>query len=395
MRFETARMIKTIDDLRAAAPGTPSDECRLMDVLSRGFASLNFSCERREISGSLFPALVAPWFGWLGVCLCITLGAVFTFQGSGPPARLIPWLLGPLLYTLTARYGFRFGWRLPPWGKASLLIARPEEQTGTAVAVRVVLQTPVGPITPPSPWNPWWMSTTLIAVIVVLPWLFAERGFDSIPGWLRLAAIAALAWLWFACTAQAVAGFRTGKSAPRVSNADLTGPACLLELARVWPVARTKQVELVLLATGGQRLDFAGARAVANTLESEWPHRPTLLILFFGPGIGEMQVIASRKHYRLGEQAASGLWIPHQTTKKPEALLALWPLERRMPDHIAIVGSDCLRDTGAEVHADSLRRAGELALEIALRWAKTQETKEPQNANDRATTRNSERHQER
>jgi hypothetical protein len=380
MRFETPRVLKTIEELEASADGGPGVESRLADVLAEGFRSIGWYCERNEVAGSEFPELVAPWLGWIGVSILMTMGCVLALSGRGTVISRLPWVLAILWYAFTARFGFRFGWKIPPWGKAFVLVARRSGEAPASDALRVVIQTPLGPMLPARPRDRWWRSSRLIGLLLVAPWLFAIRGIETMPVWLRFTAQLALAWLWVACIAQAAFAFRAGRTRPQLSRSDLAGPACLLELARVWPASRANQFELVLVAAGGQRLDFAGARAVAEMLQSQWPPKPTLLILLFGPGIGEKQLIISRNHHALGEQAAAGLWIPHETIKKAKALSSPWPLARRLDDHLAIVGSDCLTDPAAEISPDSLRRAAELAMEIALRWAKTSKTPPPPKA---------------
>ena len=110
-------------------------------------------------------------------------------------------------------------------------------------------------------------------------------------------------------------------------------------------------------------------------LRSEWPAKPTLLLLLFGPGIGQEIEIVSRRHDRLGHEAAESLWIPHRTTKRAEALIEFWPLERQFPDHLAIVGDLNGAERIRSVDADSLNRVCQLVVELALRWARSEDRK--------------------
>jgi hypothetical protein len=375
MRFETARVLQTVEDLEAAARLGPAVEDQLADALACGFERIGWHCERQDVSGSRFPELVAPWVGWVGLCGWMTLGATLTYLQYDTTLRLLPYVLALLWLPLTARYGFRFGWGLPPWGEARLLVAGRASAHAPAGVARLLIQTPLGPMAPPRARDRWWRSTDLFGLVLAGSCLVSFLDFDAIPASLRSLVLPALAWLWVAGVARAVEGVWTGRAGPKVSLADLTGPACLLELARVWPAHRAEHVELVMVAAGGQRLDFAGAREVAHKLNSEWPVKPTLLILLLGPGIGEELFVVSRDHHRLGEQAAAGLWIPHRTIKSAEALVQFWPLQRKVKDHLAITGDEWITAAEPRIDESLLRRSGELAMEIGLRWAKETQQK--------------------
>jgi hypothetical protein len=188
--------------------------------------------------------------------------------------------------------------------------------------------------------------------------------------------ITALSWLWIAAVSRARAEFRLVRLKERAQDVPVeerTGLACLLELARIWPASRGKRIELILVATGGQTLDFAGAREAARKLRSDWLPKPTLLLLLFGPGIGQELEIVSRRHDQPGHEAAESLWIPHRTNKRAEALVDLWPLERQFPDHLAILGELSEPDRMPALDTESLNRVCQLVVELALRWAKSED----------------------
>ena len=106
--------------------------------------------------------------GWIGLAFWLSLGLVGALRGYGMTARGLVWLTGLVWFSLTNRYGFRFGWGLPPWRSADLLIARrgPED----SAKVRVVVQTPLGQLVPPRAAARWWNSRTLFDLILGLPW---------------------------------------------------------------------------------------------------------------------------------------------------------------------------------------------------------------------------------
>jgi hypothetical protein len=372
MKFETARVRETIQTLEDARFAGPKGETPLANWVSNRFQQMGWQVEWREVVGSRFPQIAVPWLGWMGLGVWMTLGTVLTFQGSGTTPRLLPLLVGVLWFVITAQYGFRFGWGWPPRRSTPLLIARRE--AAAAAPVRVVVQTPLGPVTPVQARTPWWVSTPLVAFLVLGLWLSAQQGVDKTGSWSRWGAGLALGWLWLAVVARAWREIRSARPAGFLGPEDRTGLSTLLELARTWPPARSQRIEIVWVAAGGQTLDFAGARAVVRMLRTEGPMKPTLLILFFAPGIGLELRVVTRRHHKLAHDAATGLWIPHRSVTTPEALLPFWPLERRFPDHLALVGAEWAEHPQPEVDPEALQRTAQLATEITLRWAK-QETR--------------------
>ena len=147
----------------------------------------------------------------------------------------------------------------------------------------------------------------------------------------------------------------------------------MLELARSWPRPRSGQLEPVFIVAGGQQLDYAGSREVVRMLDSEWPRKPSLLLLLCAPA-PEAAVHSSSSVLRiaalrwsgsnLARAAAESLWIPNRSDDWA-SLAALWPFDVfREAEPIALIGSD-LPDVAVEqMSPESLQRAAQLATEI-------------------------------
>jgi hypothetical protein len=149
-----------------------------------------------------------------------------------------------------------------------------------------------------------------------------------------------------------------------------TGLALLLEMARAWPKAASERVEARFAATGGDALDFAGLRGLVRAIRSEWEPKPTLVVGILAPGVSPKLTLASPGLLALAEQAAGDLWIPHGVMEANRVDL-VWPFGREGTAFVALVGEPGPTGT-VEVASGSLTHAGQLAAEIALRWARQQ-----------------------
>jgi hypothetical protein len=176
--------------------------------------------------------------------------------------------------------------------------------------------------------------------------------------------------------------YRQARLPAEVRAVDRRGLALLLGLARSWPRTRTRQIEPIFIAAGGQLIDYAGSREVVRMLESEWPRKPTLLILFFAPGAGEAVRIAENAPQtaelrRLAKDSAASLWIP-VWGDDAWALFPFWPFwKHRASEPIALIGSDPAAFFDSSLSREALQRTAQLAMEITLRWAKIKTTQSP------------------
>jgi hypothetical protein len=86
-------------------------------------------------------------------------------------------------------------------------------------------------------------------------------------------------------------------------------------------------------------------------------------------------MIASRYRRELSETAAKSLWIPHRLARRSWRHAGLWPSDRSHRDFVALIGAEYLSRSPKNDVIDpaALERVAQLATEIALRWAKTQQ----------------------
>jgi hypothetical protein len=163
---------------------------------------------------------------------------------------------------------------------------------------------------------------------------------------------------------------RTWQASPYQPDARARVP----EPARTRPASRAQKIELVLAATGGQTLDFAGMRSVLHMALPERGLVPTLYLLLFAPGFGPEIAIFSRDCRKLAESAAKNLWVPHRLLSRSIRKFGLWPEVPPDLDLVALVGAGALDRAAAREPIDSanLQNVAQLATEIALRWSKEQ-----------------------
>jgi hypothetical protein len=270
-----------------------------------------------------------------------------------------------------------------PMASAPLLIA--QAPTDPRPAIRVVFQAVLG-----GARSDFFHSFRINRIYVIYVHIIFT--FLAFCGWLEksrgrpdravvILAIASffLVFLWLMGLCVLFWEYRQSRLAKQTGEVERWGLTALLELARGWPRNRSQRIDAVFVAAGGQRLDFAGSRAVLRMLESEWPSKPSLLVLLFAPGAGERLRppknplrVAGMYHSgkELAKEAAESLWIPVQSNDNL-SLGLYWPFERaKVTEAIALIGSDPRAHFDALVSPEALQRATQLATEIALRWAK-------------------------
>jgi hypothetical protein len=181
-----------------------------------------------------------------------------------------------------------------------------------------------------------------------------------------------------AAAAQTIKELRLRDRRRALDPSERTGLAVLLEVARTWPASRAQTIELVLAATGGQMLDFVGARAVFSIPSPAPPEVPTIYVLLLAPAVGKEIIISSQTCLELAESAAKGLWVPYRLTSRSLRSFGLWPEEPPGREVVALVGSGLFsRDpTRAAIDSASLQNVAQLATEIALRWSKQRREKD-------------------
>lgn len=147
-----------------------------------------------------------------------------------------------------------------------------------------------------------------------------------------------------------------------------TGLAVLLELARSWSAAAPARIEAHFLAVGApiRPWDQAGW---ADRLRS-WPRKPTLVVNLDAPGLGPALLLDGQgEALRLALAAARDLWLPHRA-----ADLRAVPLDHRACAAAGLPAIGIVGDLDATaIDRPLLAAAGQLAVELALRWSRRAE----------------------
>jgi hypothetical protein len=160
----------------------------------------------------------------------------------------------------------------------------------------------------------------------------------------------------------------------RLGIRDLAGIAFLMELARSWPKSRLLRIETVLMVAAGPSPGVPGTQEVLRRVHTEWPLKPTLLIVVYGPGLGRELVVDACPLRRLVFEAAQGLWVPIRLLNRNpfSAHRMRWPFRNPFPDQVTLTGADSFGSSAPDLDLPAVGRAEQLASEIALRWATVQ-----------------------
>jgi hypothetical protein len=379
MKFDAARVTGMIEKLAAPPYQGQNGEATVADFVAEQFTEIGLAVERREVVGSRFPQRVAPWVGWLAYGALITASYLMLF--SNHPlfmgVAIFLRLVGRLWLGAVLDNWIRIGRQKSPLETAPLVIASMPSES--CPQIRVVFQAVLGGLQTDFfqslRLDRRWIALTLHFCFLVAA--VGQVGFR--PEGIQLAPVdsALFAMIWIEIVCVLVWEYRGSRSA-KASQTDRQGLSVLLELARCWPHTRSKQVEAVFVAAGGQRLDYAGSREVVRLLKSEWSSKPTFLVLFFAPGAGGeiLAVEGPRSHSgskKLIDDAAQSLWIPIRPPD-PWAIAPFWPIASAwIGGSIAIIGSNLNASADAPVEPQVLHRAIQLSSEVVLRWAKNQQ----------------------
>jgi hypothetical protein len=363
--------------------GGPDGESHLAGFMAQRFAEMGWKVERREVMGSGFPRWAVSWAGWLclGIATTGAMSIVWTF-GNRWPTHVFCWpllVLGAAWLYLALHHGFRFGWGLPPRCPAPIVMAHRGEERRPVC--RVVFQTPLGRLSANSYQLSWWLSSSIGALLFILlvgdAW-FAVVDKHEVPGSfvkLRMLGTGLIGLFWIYLVGRCISEIQSSRSRRLLEPADRIGVAILLEMARTWTVRQVPHVATCFAATGGQALDFAGARTLFRSIGAEPDGVPTLFVLCLAPGIGQEIIIASRNLGRLAQSAANSLWVPHTLASRSYRRIDLWPSDRSLQNVVALIGAGYLdwyrqKDT---IDPAALQFTAQLAAEVGLRWAKQQQ----------------------
>jgi len=401
MKFDAARALRTVEELGDPSFAGADWEARVADFVAQKFSEMGMQVEQREVEGSPIPQKLAPWLGWLGYGALITAGYVLLLRPN-PRLPLVEacalalaqgWINALLLNRI------RWGRRIAPIEKTSVLIARPAGESTSQV--RVVFQAVLGGLKtdffPSLGLNREWLVMTLhwcfwLSAVIAAAARLGNKPVATVV--LVSLASGSFALIWLAILSMLSWEARLSRSADGSQHAEGQGLALLLEMARSWPRNRSRPIEPVFVAAGGQRLDYAGSREVIRLLESVWPAKPSVLFLFFAPGaraehrllgirLFSGQVAARRPRQNVSSprlpldelirDVAKSLWIPIKGND-PWSYLQLWPFERKFKaaDVVLLKGSNSQSSGDDTVDPKDLEHAAQLVTEIALRWAKEQ-----------------------
>jgi hypothetical protein len=382
MKFDAARATEAFATLGGREFVGAAGEERVADFVAAQLEQNGWMVERAMVEGSRFPLRTAPWLGWLGYGALIAAAYLLLLNRNNRSGFLAVFILVTAHLWLTAvlRNHIRWGRRMPPLERAPLVLA--QAPGSSAAPARVVFQAALGGLKPDHLHS---LRLTRSRVMILNAGFLLTTGVTVVTRLLGRP-VAPVVWLWLGSAflvliALAILGIlyceiRATRSVDGSIGADRRGLALLLELARGWPRSGSRPIEAIFVAAGGQRLDYAGAREVVRRFDSEWPRKPSLLLLFFAPGTGGGHRVvpiawSSSGTRELAKKAASSLWIPiHNHDLWAHSLY--WPLASKIEamDVIALLGAHDGLDTDLSFSPQVLDHAAQLSTEIALRWAK-------------------------
>ena len=388
MKFDASRAASFFRELGDPLYSGHDGEARVADLVAGHLAAAGFDVERREVTGSRFPQGVAPWVGWLGYGALMTAVYGLILVGNiflGVAALILTFFIGRLINGVVGDR-IRIGRTRPPMQKAPLVLAA--TAGGTPAPTRVVFLALLGQWKLNLDHRYPWLARVVLGMRVmttILTWativcelgLFFDPdhvGFLATFGLLtRFLFPALLAVAWMVIVIELSWEWRTSRSANDSNRPDRHGLAVLLEIARAWPKSRSRPLEPIFVAAGGERIDHAGCREVGRLLGSEWNDRPALLVLLLAPGAGESLGLFAvdspgSEVGRLAHAAARSLWIPVLDGFRCRSF-PFRPFEVHHPS-IALLGSEPRSFFDDTVDPQALHCSSQLATEIALRWAR-------------------------
>jgi hypothetical protein len=380
MKFDPARALMIFDQLGDPRFAGPDGEARVAEFVMERFQVAGWEVERREVTGSPWPQRLAPWVELLGYAGLVT--AFFVVVVRDPPAWIffavisLSLAVGWWVYGV-ASHRIRLRRRRDSLETAPVIIA--SSYGDSSAPVRVIFQAVLGSLVTDyfriSRIN---RSVRRAVVGLILFGSVAIKARTLRPQYSSLLlsfALASLVLVWVILLNVLYWDCHQARSMDNLKQPDRRALAVLTEMIRTWQRAGSQRFEAVFVAAGGQRLDYTGSREVVRLLESEWPSRPSLMVLFIAPGAGVDLALCTRAIgtsgiQELAEEAAASLWIPILNSEIG-GLAPSWPFEKGKPA-VVLMGSDPNAFSDASVDPQALHRAAQLATEIALRWAKKQ-----------------------
>jgi hypothetical protein len=316
MRIDRARATETIATITRIEDKDDGAELELAQLVTARLDQSGWDVESLEVLGSASAVAVRRCLDYLTYGLTTLAVVLLARSGFSTLWSLLACGLAVAGWLRLLTYTPRRPWLLPPLRPARVVIARrPSSKQGLPL---VVIRASLGPVGRP-PEGTFYRFRRLIS------------------------------------------------TRPDSGQRDGAGIALLRELATGWASHPPARVETVLALVGGQDLDQAGDRALAEHLTKESPAKPTLLLTLDAAGIGKELLI--RDDGRLVLDAAESLWVPHRVPTFRES--------RRVPrlpmgvaDSEVWLGGSASRDGQQVVDLEALARAAQLVEEVVLRWGK-------------------------
>jgi hypothetical protein len=379
MKFDAAKAMAIFQELGDPRLAGSDREAEVAEFVAEQLAIMGLDVDRREVPGSRIPQSAWPWIDWLGHGTALTALYLLLLCTGVVPSLIAFVLLSFGFHWLgCAVIGRIQEWRLrTPAEMAHVVIASMPDPP--PARVRVVFQVFLGGTKSDlfHRWNSWEDSfRTDVSRYVFCAVLVSRIVGLAVFGYLIRYAYPLLLLIEWMVIARVLAGkFGRARRSSDLHMIDRRGLAVLLEMARTWPRSRSRGMDPVFVAAGGQRLDHAGSREVLRRLEDERGDTPSLLILLAVPSAG-MDLIAFDHGddgiRALARGAADSLWIPIRDDA-PRSPFSPWPFEEDQLA-VALVGSDPRAFVEDSADPQALVQVAQLATEIALRWAKTQQT---------------------
>jgi hypothetical protein len=321
---------------------------------------------------------------YLGLGLGGTAAFLLLRQGMPNLWRMLPWVLAAAWWKLLDHITPSIPWLMQPMTPVSLIIAR--RHTAVSTASRIVIQVLLSPVAVMLGTR---SARSIHAALAcsVAPLIVATL-FDlpsEVPGaWKvsHLVALASLIGVWgtilFDLSRRM---FRPRHDAGVFDTAAL---AFLLELARTWPRGHSDRIETILAAIDGQGFDRLEGQAVHRIIQAAVPDKPTFVLSILSPGAGRGVLISGSD---VAKQAAEGLWVPHRRADSGGIPVVVHAVGRG--GDAAVLAGEAWNQSPRPLDAQALGRTSQLVAEIALRWARRQESRRDQDPGDRTDARSS------
>jgi hypothetical protein len=371
MRFDGAKAVGDLGTFAFPREAGLEGERRAAALVAERLAGVGWKVERFEALGSRRLQLLNGPLPWLVMAAVLTVVALVDARA---PSAVVRWLtvgagFTSLVVLAVLRFGERWGW-LRDTAVPVVVANRPD---GPDATTRVVFQTaldvePRGLLAGSRVFLGRFQmlnSAIVAGVLASLAWRATSYAIYA-SAFLMLTSLGVVPILLFP-RALLPPPWSLG-----LDTDNCGGLATLLELARAWPGTAAGRIETWFVAAGGGALNRAGLRMLLRSRRADWDTKPTLFISLQSIAAGQKLTIISPPGERLAGFAAADLWTPHRVITDRLSRSDYWPIETRGSGFVVLLGTpDAAGDVFQLDDPERLRRAAQLASEIALRWSKS------------------------